>query len=225
MSEGVPAPCVLGGSGDPRCGGGERDAPTNKSDGGRRGCSEHSPNAHTHQIANDQKLCARLTQRRWTAAVRSSRTGFDTINDPLLLLNPYIYEMTRTSTTRPTGAHAYFERLQERSYWERASILDELTDDGSGRRIDGPATSRSGFVPQQVGHYKGAIMMRHRSRRLHPRDLLAIPVGPAVDARGGVHHNGTDRTWARYTSANRDFGQHMMLFGVIGSRPPARTCR
>ncbi len=51
-------------------------------------------------------------------------------------------------------------------------------------------------------------------------DLHAIPVGPAVKLEAAFTINGTDRTWGlEYKQRYRDYGQHMMLIGVIGKSP------
>ncbi len=89
MSEGVSAPCVLGGSGYPRCGGGERYAPPKNAmrlAWMLRAFAErpHAPDRQRSEAVRTSSP----TSMDSRGAIESN--AFDTINDPLLRLNPYI---------------------------------------------------------------------------------------------------------------------------------------
>lgn len=102
------------------------------------------------------------------------------------------------------------------------SRINAFSTTNLGRQIDGTGDfAVGGFVPQQVDTYKGAIMMANIDRGDYIlEDLHAIPVGPAVKLEAAFTINGRDRTWGvEYKQRYRDYGQHMMLIGVIGKSP------
>ncbi|HUQ03415.1 MAG TPA: GMC family oxidoreductase [Kofleriaceae bacterium] len=90
-----------------------------------------------------------------------------------------------------------------------------------GRGIDGTGDFlQGGFVPQVVDGYKGSVMMMHVDLgEFVLEDVHGIPVGATVMLETRPH--GVKKAWGmEYKERFRDYGRHMLAFGIIGRSGP-----